>query len=327
MRRPLYNPWSRLRWPALLLLAIIVYGVVAYMVVQGWSLIESLYTTLGVLTTLGATAGPLETSGKLITITLMVLGVTLLLTTLSLVATAVAEGGLGEARRRRRMEKRIADLKDHHIICAYGRVGRTIGEELIAERASFVIVDTNEDLEEELMERGFVYIIGDATSEDILQAAGVERAKSLICAVDSDAANVYIALAARSLNPSIFIIARASQQSSMERLYRAGADRVVSPHLASGRQMALQALRPRVVDYFELGDRTRTGLRIEELEVGSGSELVGRALAEVTGSAIPLAVRHVDGELVANPDPSLQLRGGDLLVLMGERESLRPVEE
>lgn len=323
-----YNPWGRLKWPGVGLLAACIYGIAAYMLIEKWSFIDSLYMTVGTLTTVGLEAArPLDASGEVITVALMLSGVSLVVVTLSLVALAIAEGGLGEMGRRRRMQRRIAGIKDHYVVCAYGRVGRTVARELEAEGVDFVVIDKQEDLEDEMIADGVNYLIGDPTQEHVLRAAGLDRAKALVCAVDNDADNVYITLAARAINPSLLISARASELTAAERLYRAGADRVVSPYVTSGRHMALQVLRPRVLDYFEVGERDGGGLRVEEIEVRPESDLIGRSLAEVCGTAIPLALRHSTGEMVANPDPELELSAGDLVVFLGEKEALRVLEQ
>jgi voltage-gated potassium channel len=325
---PSYNPWGRLKWPAMGLLAAALYGIAAYMFVERWSFIDSLYMTVGTLTTVGLEeARPLDSSGELITVSLMVSGVSLVVITLSLVALAIAEGGLGEMGRRRRMHRRIGVLKDHYIVCAYGRVGRTVARELEAEGVEFVVIDKLEELEDQMIADGVHYLIGDPTQESALRAVGIERARGLVCAVDDDADNVYITLAARAINPKLLICARASEPTAAERMYRAGADRVVSPYVTSGRHMALQVLRPRVLDYFEVGERDGGGFRVDEIEVKQGSDLVSRSIAEVCATAICLAVRRGSGEMLANPDPELKLAAGDVVVVLGEKEALRLVEQ
>ncbi len=312
-------------WPALLLGATIIYGTAAFIIVEGWSFLDAFYMTVQTLTTVGlGSPHPLDTSGQFITLTLLLLGVALVVITLTLAATAISEGGLGERRRRRRLKKQIDDLKGHFIVCAYGRVGRTVARELEAEGVPFVVIDVLEELEERMTLDGVLHLIGDPTSEPVLTDAGLERAKTLICAVDSDAANVFITLAARSLNPNIFIVARASEVASAERLYRAGADRVISPYVTSGRHMAMQAARPRVLDYFEVG-KEASGLRLEEVEIDPDSDLVGRTL-DAMGNAMTLVVKRTDGEVLTNPPRSFKVEAGDVLVLMGKAEDLRPVE-
>jgi voltage-gated potassium channel len=319
---------ERFRWPILLLPGILVYGVAGYMLIEGWSFLDALYMTVLTLTTVGyREVRPLDTSGKIFTITVLVLGVAVVLATITLIAGWIAERAVRQDRRRRRMERRIASISDHYIICAYGRVGRTVARELEAEGVPFLAIDAKEDLEERMIEDGVLYIIGDPSTEDILQEAGVERARGLISAVDSDATNVYITLTARSLNPGIFIVARASDPDSEDQLKLAGADRVISLYSASGRHMAHFALHPRVVDYLDVSAvRGARPYRVEDLQVEDGSELAGRTVGEACGRAVPLLVWHPDGALTPNPPSDHRLRTGDHLLLLGEKEVLRPVE-
>src|SRR5688500_12080123 len=215
----------RLRWPAVLLAGVLVYGVTGYLP-MGWSFIDALYMTLMTMTTVRyGGARPRDTGGKIFTSSLIVLGVTLLFVTVALAAAWVAEGTLSREHRRRRMERRIARMKDHFIVCAFGRVGRTVAREFKDEAVPFVVIDSDEDLEEDLIEEGVEYLIEDPSREDVLREAGVERARGLVCAVDSDATAVFITLTARAINPGLFIVARASESQSVERLKRAGANR------------------------------------------------------------------------------------------------------
>jgi voltage-gated potassium channel len=319
---------ERFRWPILLLPGVLLYGVAGYVFLEGWSFLDALYMTVLTLTTVGyREVQPLDTSGKVFTITLLVLGVAVVLATISLIAGWIAERAVRQDWRRRRMQRRIGSMSDHFIICAYGRVGRTAAQELEAEGVPFVVIDADEGLEEQMVEDGVRYMMGDPSTEDTLQEAGVERARGLICAVDSDATNVYITLTARSLNPQIFIVARAADPDSEDQLRLAGADRVISPYTASGRHMAHLALHPRVVDYLDVSAAQGAHpYRVEDLQVEDGSELAGRTVGEVCGRAVPLLVWHPDGTLSPNPASSHQLRGGDHLLLLGEKEALRPVE-
>lgn len=318
---------NRLGVPALLLVVVIAYGTAGYLL-MGWTFLDALYMTLTTLTTVGfQEIRPLDVGGRIFTMTVIVFGVSALLVTVSILAAWVAEGSLGEIGRRRRMQKRVDQLTDHFIICAYGRVGRTVAREFEAEGQPFVVVESLEEKEEEMIEDGVIYILDDPSLEPVLKEAGVERAKGLVCAVDSDATNVYIALIARSLNDDIFIVARASEPDSAARLYKAGANRVISPYVTSGRHMAHLALRPGVVDYMEVESGDSRSLRLEEVEIDERSPFVDHTVQEACGGAHPLAIRHVNGEVEPHPDPQKRLHAGDLLVLLGEEEVLRPVEE
>lgn len=316
----------RFRTPLLGIALVYTYGVVGY-ALFGFGVIDALYMTSLALTTAGFNpVGELTLGEKAFTISIAVFGVSLFLVILALLTSMVAEGTIGFASRRRRMDKRIDDLRDHFIICAYGRVGRTAARELEAEGVAFVVIDRLEELESQMQSDGVLYMIGDPTAEGILQLAGIERARALITAVDSDADNVYITLTARSLNPEVFIVARASEPKSPERLYRAGADRVISPYVSSGRHMAMLALRPRVVDYLEITGRDETPLRLEELLVEEGSPLIGKTVADVGGDAHPVVLRRADGKVLPNPVGSEEVRAGDLIVLLGAPVDLRSAE-
>ena len=224
------------------------------------------------------------------------------------------------------MRRRLDELHGHFIICAYGRVGRAIAAELEAEGVPFVVVDSKAELEPDLERDGQCYLIGDASDEAVLRKAGIERARGLICAVDSDAENVYITIVARSLSPGLLIVARAAREQSANRLYRAGATHVVSPYVTSGRRMANLAVRPHVVEFFDVARAGQPGLRLEEVEITEGSPLAGRTLHELRGPAVPLLIRHPDGQLIANPGRDLTLRAGDVLVVFGEHSDLDPLD-
>jgi len=313
--------WRRIRWPALGLAIALAYGVAGYMLLEGWRFLDALYMTVTTLTTVGfREVRPLDDGGMVFTLSVITIGVGLVLTTVTVVAQWVLEGEWGERTRRHRMQGRIDDLSDHFIVCAYGRVGRAVARELEAEGAPFVVLDPDERLVERMREDGVAYMIEDPTHEHVMRAAGVERARALVCAVDSDATNVYIALVARAINPEVFIVSRASEPGSDQRLLRAGANRVVSPFVSSGRHMALVAMRPRADDVVALGTSGASSMSLDEVRVEQGSLLEGMTVGQALGSTPVLAVRHAGGQIVPNPPADLQLRQGDLVLLLGESE-------
>jgi voltage-gated potassium channel len=266
--------WRRVRWPALAVVLALAYGVAGYMLLEGWRFLDALYMTVTTLTTVGfREVRPLDDGGMVFTLTVITIGVGLVLTTVTAVAQWVLEGQWGERTRRHRMQRRIDDLTGHFIVCAYGRVGRAVARELEAQGASFVVVDPDERLVERMRDEGVAYLIDDPSHETVLHNAGVERARGLVCAVDSDATNVFIALVARALNPDLFIVARASEPGSDRRLLRAGANRVVSPFVSSGRHMALVAMRPSADDVVALGASGAASMALEEVRVEQGSLL------------------------------------------------------
>ncbi|HEX6405422.1 MAG TPA: potassium channel protein [Pseudonocardiaceae bacterium] len=306
-------------------IAVLGYGLVGYRLF-GFSLIDAIYLTLSALTTEGfATPVALSDGAKIFTVSLSLFGVTVFVAVLGVLAGALVDGKLVQKSRRWSMQRRITELRDHHIICAYGRVGRAAAREFEADGVPFVVIELKAELEEDLKRDGVLYLMGNSSSEAILRAAGIHRARGLVCAVDSDAENVYITLVARSLNPSISIVARASEDAAADRLYRAGANRVVSPYATSGRRMALIALRPEVVDFFDLARSGSGAVRIAELQVTDDSKLVGQTVAQVCGSATALLIRRAAGELLPNPSRDTVVRAGDLVVTFGEPDTLRTV--
>ncbi len=320
------DPWLRLRLLAVAAAVIVALGVAGYMLILGWTFVEALYMTLTTLTTVGfGEVRELDTTGRILTMTVLVMGVSLVAILIAQLAQLIQEGGLGERGRRRRMQKRVEDMKDHFVICAYGRVGRTVAREFEAEGVIFVVVDKDDELEDLMLRDGVTYLIEDPTRESALISAGIERARGVVSAVDDDAQNLYITLTAKALNPDLYIVARASEEATAQRLYTAGADRVISPYVSSGRHMALLALRPRVVDYLEVESEKAGGLRLEEMLVEEGSDLIGQPLSSVCDEGACLVLRREGGETYTNPDTQIRLAAGDLLVLLGEEKALRSV--
>ena len=312
----------RLAPPLLGVLLVYVAGIVGWLAF-GLGFVDAITQTTLTLTTVGLSTGRALTTGeKLFTAAIALGGVSAFLAFLAVLSGAIADGQLTLGTRRRRMERRIGDLRDHFILCAYGRVGRAVARELEAEGAPFVVIDQKEELEDLMRNDGVLYVIGDPTHETVLRHAGIERARALLCAVDSDAASVYISLTARSINPDIFIVARAGEPESPDRLLKAGANRVVSPYVTSGRHMALLALRPRVVDYVDIATGGDRAVRMEEVLIEAESPLVGRTVGEASAGALPLLLRHPDGVTIQNPAASESVGAGDLLILFGEGAAL-----
>ncbi|MEX2393689.1 MAG: potassium channel protein [Actinomycetota bacterium] len=316
---------DRFRVPLLLLAGAITVGTVGFHLIEGWSFLDSLYMTVTTLTTVGfREVHPLGTGGRIFTIGLILSGVVTLFTTITVVASLILAGDLSEPLRRRRMERRIEGLRDHYIICAYGRVGRATADEFEYQGENYIIIENEVNLEKLLVERGTPYILGDPSGETVLKEAGIDRAKGLVSAVDSDAINVYITLTARTLNPKLNIVARASSPESVDQLYRAGADRVVSPYVLSGKQMASLALHPSVVDFLDMVT-IAPDLRLEEIVVRQGSPLDGKTVGAASndrGDVTILAVKKSGAALVPSPSSNLVLGSGDLVVALGPSKVL-----
>jgi voltage-gated potassium channel len=321
------HPVRRFRKPAALLAVVCVYGAVGYALIEHWPLGDGLYMTLITISTVGyGEVHPLTPMGRLFTSTLIVGGVGTMLYAFGIFTEMLAEGHIAQYRRGRRLQRRIDDLRNHFVICGYGRIGTHIVQDLEHEGTPYVVIDNNPEALARLEAEERLHIGGDAASEELLGAAGIQRARGLICAVDSDERAVYITLAARALKPDLYLVARAGRPESIRRLELAGADRVVSPYRMAGHQMAELALRPALVEVMDFLQHAGTPVGVEELLVRPGSPVVGRELGEARllepERARLLAVRRKDGDLVVNPDAEFTLAEGDLLIAFGTREQL-----
>jgi voltage-gated potassium channel len=305
--------------------------VIGYMVLLHWNFVDALFMVVTTVTTVGyEEVHPLGEGGRVFTITVIVLGVGTMLYTLGIFAETVIEGHLGRYARMRRMEARIAALKDHFIVCGYGRMGTRVAQEFQQLETPFVMVEGNPEPLERLRQSNLLFVEGDPTSDESLLKAGILRAKGLVTAVDSDERNVFITLTARSLSPALFIVARSSFPDSVEKLRRAGANQVVSPYLMGAHRMAALATRPVAVDVLDtVLHGENIDLVIEEFMVPAGSRVLGRTLAD---SGIPeaganvLAIRKRSGQLRINPPDTQVLESDDLLVAIGTRLQMSAAE-
>ena len=321
------NPLRRFQFSALLVVVALVYGTLGYMLIERWDALDSLYMSLTTIVTVGfGEVHPLSAAGRVFTMTLILGGTGAILYTLGVFAEAIAEGRFGAYRRQRRMRNEIDALRGHFIICGYGRIGTQIAREFERQRIPYVVIDVNSEPLARLRREGRRFIEGDAASEDVLRSAGIERAKGLLAVVDSDERVVYITLAARALNPSLYITARAGQPESQRRLELAGASRVVSPYGMAGKLMAQLAIRPAVVDFIETMQHGEGSVGIEEIIVGAACAARGRTLRQSglleAGQARLLALRRHDGTLHVNPAETLSIEDDDLVVAMGSEAEL-----
>ncbi|MBA7692265.1 Glutathione-regulated potassium-efflux system protein KefC [subsurface metagenome] len=321
----------KLLWGVCALVIIIVAGVIGYVVIEGWSFIDALYMTIITITTVGyAEVHPLTTAGRIFSIFLIVGGVSGALYILSVIASYIIEGHLGTTLGRRRMEKNIAKLKGHFILCGYGRVGREIARIFAEEGVPFVVIDKDQESIASAEKDDYLYVLADATGDEALKEAGIERARGLVVAVGSDADSVYITLSARGLRPDLFIEARASSSMAGTKLKKAGANRIIAPYSLGARRMAQLALRPTVVDFIDtVIYRRGRELQMENIAVSRDSALVGLTVEETrrrTKAAI-LAIARKGGKLVANPPREETIQAGDRLITLGTREQLAALEE
>ena len=321
--------WRRLGGALALLLTVLVIGTIGY-VVLGFGPVDALYQTVTTVATVGfREVQPLSTAGKFFTMALILVGVGAALYAFSVLIETLIEGRLLHLLGRRRMERNISSMQDHVIICGWGRVGRSIASEVAETGRPLVVVDHDEN---RLDACPHPTVLGDATEDAVLVAAGIERASALVAAVDVDAANSFITLSARALRPDLFIVARARSLDSEEKLRRAGADRVVNPQHIGGARMAAFVLRPHVAEFLDVVMHERNlEFRLEELDIASDSPIEGLTLRDAhlrdrTG-ALVLALRDPQGRFLTNPPPDTRIDAGHVLIAIGTETELQALAE
>jgi voltage-gated potassium channel len=314
--------------PVLLMLA----GTVAYHFLEHLSLFDSLYLTVITLTTIGyGDVYPRNTAGRVFTIFLALGGIFTLFYVAAEVIRLVIGGEVRDILGRRRMEQNLSQLTDHLIVCGFGRMGRLVCKEFAAEKLPFVVIEREARLLENFPYASGIPLSGDATSDELLLLAGVERSRALVAVLPSDADNLFITMSARLLNDKLFIVARAEGELAEKKLLRAGASRVVSPYTIGGNRMAQAVLRPAVVDFIELATRTEyLDLQIEETEIAAKSSLAGKSLQECKVrqelGVIIVAIKKSQGHMVFNPPGDAVMEPGDLLITLGNRSQLDQLE-
>jgi voltage-gated potassium channel len=318
------HPIRRLQIAVLALLLVMAAGTVGY-VVLGFSPLDALYQTVTTVATVGfREVQPLDAAGMVFTIVLIMLGVGTALYAFGVALEALVEGHLRTHMERRRMDRHINRMSGHVIICGWGRVGRASAGYLLATGRDIVVIDRDPGRLEGIEHP---HVLGDVTDDQILQAAGIARARALIAALDTDADNVYVTLSSRALRDDLVIIARARDESSKPKLIRAGANRAINPQLIGGRRMAAFALQPEVAEFLDVVmNDENLEFRIEQVTLGFDSPLAGRtlraaALRESTGVLL-LAVRTGDGPLIADPPPETRLQSKTVLIAVGTHEQL-----
>jgi len=314
----------RFRLPGVLLAAVIAIGITGYAVIDRWDFLDSFYMTIITISTVGYTeVHPQSTAGRIFTSVLIVFGVGTMLFGFGVFAEALTENNY---RRQRQLERQLNHLRDHFIICGYGRIGTQIAIEFDDHKVPYAVIEQNPEALERLHNEDRLHIEGDAASEDILKQAGIERARGLISAVDSDERSVYITLSARALNPGLFIISRGGRPDSTRRLELAGANRVISPYRMAGHRMAELAVHPALVDVLDTLHHGGSEIGVEEILVGPSTTGLGRSLADAglldPSGAKVLALRRRDGTLHANPTGDLRLEEGDLVIALGTESQL-----
>lgn len=319
----LNEPLRRFRFSLLLLFLLLVGGTAGFMAIEGMGGVDALYMTVITLATVGfGEVHPLSQAGRLFTTAFILIGV-------GTGAWAITNGMevlLGESvwasMHRRRMDRDLMNLGNHYIVCGFGRMDRQIVRDLVIRGEPFVIIERDPKIEEYLMSEGYPYLLGDAEDDAVLKKAGVERARGIVAALNSDAANVLTVLTSRELNPRILVVARAANESSESKLRRAGADRVVNPDAIGGHRLALALLQPKVHDFMsKIFNIEEMEIDIGEVQVPDGAGLAGSTIAEANlrgrWNLSILAVQTPNAEFIISPDAHRIIEPGETLILIG----------
>ena len=316
--------WKRLASALAALALVMVVGTIGYLLL-GFSFLNALFQTVTTVSTVGfREVEPLTRNGQVFTMVLIVLGVGAAFYAFGVIIETFVEGQLNELLGRRRMDRSIAELDGHVVVCGAGRVGRSIGEQVAGSGRGLVVIDADVDAANRCDAPA---VVGDATEDATLRTAGIERASALVAAVESDADNSFIVLSARALNPDLFIVARARSVDSEEKLRRAGADRVVNPQSIGGSRMAAFVLHPNVAEFVDVVmHEGNLEFRLEEVPIHEGSTVAGQTLRDAhvrdrTG-ALVLALRSADGAFLTNPPPDTVLQAGQVIIAIGTQDEL-----
>ena len=309
----------------LLLSFIVVIGTVLYMIIEGFGFIDALYMTIITISTTGfKEVKTLSDSGRLLTISLILSGVLTIAYTGGRAAQLIIETQIF---RRRRMSRQLGQLKEHYIVCGYGRMGREVCESLSENDVPFLVIENEASKIEELIEKNMLFIHGDAANDEVLEEAGIKLAKGLAAVVRSDAENVFITLSAKELNKNLYILSRAIEEGAESKLKRAGAHRVIKPYELGGKRLVQLLLRPGVIDFIEgVAKRKGVNIHLEEISIKNQCVLVGKTLAESPLrkelNIMVVGISKVDGKFIYNPRSTELIEIGDKLIAIGESENL-----
>jgi voltage-gated potassium channel len=316
-----------------LLLLTMCIGTAGFQLVEGYSLFDAFYMTLITITTVGyQELRPLSHSGRVFNSFLILFGVTAMFFAVGAMTQTIIELEYADRYGKGRKKRMIMKMHDHYVVCGFGRVGRNASYELQRAGVPFLVIDRSEQRVERATEAGMQAVLADATRDDSLRDAGVLRAKGFIVALPTDAENVFVILSAKTLNPKLTVVTRASEEGAEEKLRRAGADTVFSPYSMAGHRLAQALVRPHVVQFLDFAtNNLGPDVSMEQLRVEPGTEFASKTLGQVLArrelGVIVLAIRKSDGRMLFNPQPETQISGGDFLIVMGEQPSLQNLEK
>lgn len=312
---------------------VIAVGTLGYQWIEGWDFGTALYMTIITLTTTGfAEVEPLSETGRYFTIFILLIGVGTVAYSISFFMNEIFTSSY-QINRRKRMAKKIGNLQGHSIVAGYGRMGRVISRELLKKGSDFVVIDNNHEHIREMAGLGILHVEGDATHDEILQEAGIHEAKVVASMLRNDADNLYVSLAAKDLNPDVFIIARSNEDEAKRKLIRAGADRVVSPLIVSAQRVANTILNPMVEGFIDIGGvnlEADKRIQMADLCVDDHPKLLGKTLKNVgfkREGMIVLGIKKASSEFVFGPKSDYEFQQGDILITLSTPENYREIVE
>jgi voltage-gated potassium channel len=315
------------------IVALLVIGTAGFVVIEGYPIFDGFYMSLMTITTVGyMEVHPLGTAGRVFNSFLIFFGVTTLLLSIGAMTQTTIELELGGYFPKRRMKRMIENLKDHYIVCGFGRVGRGAAAELKRSGVPFIIIDRSETKVDRAMRDGLLAALGDATLDPTLREVGIAKARGLIAALATDADNLFLTISAKTLNPTLNVATRVVEEEAEAKFRRAGADAVFATYTITGSRLAQSILRPHVVHFLEVATMD-SGLKvsIEQVRVGESSEFVSKSLRQIQlrreVGVIVLAIRRASGDMLFNPDPEAEIRAGDYLIAMGTEDQLAKMNE
>jgi voltage-gated potassium channel len=325
----LVNPIKKLKLSLFILAGIIAFGTVGYMIIEGWGVTDSLYMTVITLSTIGfMEVHHMDTGGRIFTIVLILVGVGTVAYVFKTAIEIILEGEIRTVLGRKKVDEKIKRLKGHYIICGYGRMGKHICAEFASEGFPFVVIEKDPEVVTKIQEKGFIVIQGDATQDEVVTAAGIERAEGLITVLTSDAENLYVVLSAREINEHLKIITRASEEGAEKKFKRAGANQVISPYLIGASKIAQSIFHPHVASFLEsaVSGGAKMGFRLDSIQIVKGAvydgvQILHSKIRDKLGVLI-VAIKKENGQLDTSLTPSTLLESGDRLICVGKSEQL-----
>ena len=323
---PIANHY-RILYAVLAVAVAIIVGTIGFALIEGWPLLDSLYVAAQTVTTVGyGDVSPTTRGGRFFAIIFMLSGVGVVLYALTWTVQSIVQSELLATFGQRRLSRKMSKLRDHFIICGAGRVGSHLIRNLQGTDCGFLVIESNPQRVAELIEMGIVVLVRDATLEESLREAGVERARGLAACLPDDADNVYVVLTARDLNPRLHIVARAVEEQAEAKLIRAGANRVVAPTLIGGHRMAVALTKPAVGDFIDSITANNLELAFEQLEVDGASPLVDLKLRDTNIRSeldiVIVSIQRSNGEVLFNPSGETMIKSGDMLIAIGKAEAM-----